>query len=189
MGNCLTQCKCSRRCTRICSRKCPRRLRLSVRARLPDQRVPTKTFRTTLRVLIRKLAMLMNLYTKVSSVDFHMSYFHIFCFLPIQAPFRAGAPQHSQYKAMGCHQQEASGNLPILNPGCGVHFVCFLRFCQFLFCTTPYSIPLFPQRSFLVLVIWLGVGGGGGGAQKEGIGKKEHLHSQGSVHCGFQTVV
>ena len=44
------------------------------------QRVPTKT---PTRVLTGKFPVLTKMYTKVSSVNFHMSYFHMFCFLAI----------------------------------------------------------------------------------------------------------
>ena len=75
--------KCSRKCPRECTRKCPRRLRLFLCK--AQQRVPTKTPTRVLTgkfpVLTGNCPVLTKMYTKVSSVNFHMSYFHMFCFL------------------------------------------------------------------------------------------------------------
>ena len=75
--------KCPRECTRRCPRKCPRRLRLFLCK--THQRIPTKTPTRVLTgkspVLTQNLPVLTKMYTKVSSVNFHMSYFHMFCFL------------------------------------------------------------------------------------------------------------
>ena len=66
-----------------CPRKCPRRLRLFLCK--AQQRVPTKTPTRVLTgkfpVLTGNFPVLTKMYTKVSSVNFHMSYFHMFCFL------------------------------------------------------------------------------------------------------------
>ena len=75
--------KCPRECTRKCPRKCPRRLRLFLCK--TQQRIPTKTPTRVLTgnfpVLTGNFPVLTKMYTKVSSVNFHMSYFHMFCFL------------------------------------------------------------------------------------------------------------
>ena len=75
--------KCPRKCTRRCPRKCPRRLRLFLCK--AHQRVPTKTPTRVLTgkfpVLTGNFPVLTKMYTKVSSVNFHTSYFHMFCFL------------------------------------------------------------------------------------------------------------
>ena len=79
--------KCSRKwpreCTRRCPRKCPRRLRLVLCK--THQRIPTKTPTRVLTgkflVLTGNFPVLTKMYTKVGSVNFHMSYFHMFCFL------------------------------------------------------------------------------------------------------------
>ena len=42
---------------------------------------------TPTRVLTGSLTVLTNMYTKVCLVSFHMSYFHMFCFLPIRVGF------------------------------------------------------------------------------------------------------
>ena len=80
--------KCPRECTRRCPRKCPRRLRL-FRCKA-HQRVPTKTPTRVLTgkfpVLTGDFPVLTKMYTKVSSVNFHMSYFHMFCFLAKTCP-------------------------------------------------------------------------------------------------------
>ena len=75
--------KCPRECTQRCPRKCPRRLRLFLCK--THQRIPTKTPTRVLTgnfpVLTGNFPVHTKLYTKVSSVNFHMSYFHMFCFL------------------------------------------------------------------------------------------------------------
>ena len=50
------------------------------------QRIPTKT---PTRVLTGNFSVLTKMYTKVSSVNFHMSYFHMFCFLAIKNEIHA----------------------------------------------------------------------------------------------------
>ena len=74
--------KCTRECARTCPRKCPGRLRFSVQNAPEGPREDShESAHGKISRAHGNFPVLTKMYMKVCSVNFHMSYFNMFCFL------------------------------------------------------------------------------------------------------------